>query len=41
MDERDLEILKELSETEDCSIHWNSTYNIVLRKAYEILKNNK
>lgn len=40
MSDEELEILKELSEVEDCSIHWNSTYNIALRKAYEILKNN-
>lgn len=40
MEDKDLEILKELSETRDCSIHWYSTYNIALRNIYEwIMKN--
>ena len=33
-----LEILKELAETRDCSIHWNSEYNIALDEAIRELE---
>lgn len=33
-----LEILKELRDTRDCSIHWNSEYNIALDEAIKELE---
>ena len=36
--EKSLKILKQLAETEDCSIHWYSTYNIAIREAIEELE---
>ena len=33
-----LEILKQLADTRDCSIPWNSTYNIAIREAIEELE---
>lgn len=41
MKERNLEILKELAETRDCSIHWHSEYNIALDEAIKELEGNK
>lgn len=38
MDKRNLEILKELAETRDCSIHWFSEYNIALDEAIKELE---
>ena len=40
MKKENLEILKELAETRDCSIHWNSTYNIALDEAIKELEGN-
>lgn len=40
MKKENLEILKELAETEDCSIAWNSEYNIALREAIEEIEEN-
>ena len=39
--ENSLNILKELADTRDCSIHWRSEYNIALDKAIEELEKNK
>ncbi len=36
-----LKILKELAETRDCSIHWNSEYNIALDEAIKELESEK
>ena len=36
--EQSLEILKQLAETQDCSIHWNSEYNIALDEVIQKLK---
>ena len=36
--EKSLNILKELAETRDCSIHWHSSYNIAIREAIEELE---
>lgn len=33
-----LDILKELAETRDCSIHWRSAYNIALDEAIRELE---
>ena len=38
MDKRNLEILKMLAETRDCSIPWNSSYNIAIREAVKELE---
>lgn len=38
MDKRNLEILKMLAETRDCSIHWFSEYNIALDEAIKELE---
>ena len=38
MKERNLEILKQLAETQDCSIHWYSEYNIALDEAIKELE---
>ena len=38
---KSLEILKQLAETEDCSIHWNSEYNIALNEAIKELESEK
>ena len=35
---KSLEILKQLAETRDCSIHWYSEYNIALREAIKELE---
>lgn len=39
--EKSLNILKELAETRDCSIHWRSEYNIALNEAIEELEGNR
>lgn len=36
--EKSLNILKMLADTRDCSIPWNSTYNIAIREAIEELE---
>lgn len=41
MKERNLEILKELAETRDCSIHWRSEYNIALNEVLKELEKEK
>ena len=41
MEKEHLDILKELAETRDCSIHWRSEYNIALDKAIKELEKNK
>lgn len=38
MDKKNLEILKELAGTRDCSIHWFSEYNIALDEAIKELE---
>lgn len=38
MDKKNLEILKMLAETRDCSIPWNSSYNIAIREAVKELE---
>ena len=38
MDKRNLEILKMLGDTRDCSIPWNSIYNIAIREAVEFIE---
>ena len=38
--EKSLNILKELAETRDCSIHWYSAYNIALDEAIKELEGN-
>ena len=38
MKKENLEILKELAETRDCSIHWRSEYNIALDEAIRELE---
>ena len=39
--EKSLNILKELAETRDCSIHWYSDYNIALDEAIKELEGNR
>ena len=41
MKKENLEILKQLAETQDCSIHWYSEYNIALNEAIKELEVNK
>ena len=41
MKKENLNILKELAETRDCSIHWRSAYNIALDEAIKELEKNK
>ena len=38
---KNLNILKELAETRDCSIHWYSAYNIALNEAIKELERDK
>lgn len=38
---KNLNILKELAETRDCSIHWYSAYNIALNEAIKELEGDK
>lgn len=38
MKKENLEILKQLAETQDCSIHWFSEYNIALDEAIKELE---
>ena len=41
MKKENLEILKQLAETQDCSIHWYSEYNIALNEAIKELEKEK
>lgn len=41
MNSKSLEILKELAATEDCSIHWNSDYNMALNDILNELKKHR